>query len=370
MWPIVRDAFAEASPPIRRQFRLIVVFWLGMLALQTWDSRDGRGAAGVAEFLSAVLGSTGVALLGVAHTLQRTMEEASERTSRASRDSLQQVLLALPALGFAAGAVLAGAAVLMLLRALLGAELPLAIVGGIVYAGAVVWAAQTVNRSVRTLYAHASSSAAAAADARTQAAAAKIAALQARMNPHFLFNALNMIAALVRSDARAAEQAVENLADVLRRTLDRSAETLSTVRDEVDYVRAYLALEQQRWGDRLRVEWDVAGEALGASIPPLLIQPLVENALRHGLGSKLDGGTIRLCVRTDGGRLLLTVEDSGRGFARAWREGTGLGNLRERLAALYDGEASLTVSNREQGACVTVDVPHREIERSGDRVIG
>jgi len=360
MWPIVRDAFANASPEVRRQFKLIIMFWLVVLAAQAWDSRDGRGAAGVAEFLSAVLGVTGLALLGLAYTLQRTMEEAaSARRSAKDAEGLQQVLLAMPALGFAAGAVLGGAAVLMLLRGLLGAELALVIIGGALYAGAVLVAAHTVNRSARTLFMHASRSAAAAADARAQAAAAQLSALQSRLNPHFLFNALNTIAALVRSDPRAAEGAVENLADVLRRTVDRSAETLSTVRDEIDYVRAYLALEQQRWGDRLRVEWDIAEDALDAAIPSLLVQPIVENALRHGLGSRLDGGTIGLRASVDGGRLLVIVEDDGSGFARGWREGTGLGNLRQRLAALYNDGASLEVSNRDRGACVTVAVPHK-----------
>jgi len=362
MWPIVRKAFAEASPEIRRQFRLIVVFWLAVIALQIWDSPDGRGAAGVAEFLSALLGTTGVALLGVAHTLQRTMEEASARQAPSEADAVQQVLRTLPALGFAAGAVLGGAAVLMLLRALLGAELLLAIVGGTIYAGAVIIAARTVNRSVRTLFTHAARNARAAAEARSEAAAAQLSALQARMNPHFLFNALNTVAALVRSDRAEAERVVEDLSDVLRRTLERSASTTSTVREEIDYVRAYLALEQQRFGPRLRVERAVAPSALEAGLPPLVLQPLVENSLRHGLGSRIEGGTIRLAATVAAGRLVIVVEDDGNGFSRGWHEGTGLGNLRQRLSTSYGSEGILTVSDRRPGSRVVVEIPFAAAE--------
>ncbi len=110
------------------------------------------------------------------------------------------------------------------------------------------------------------------------------------MNPHFLFNALNTVASLVRSNPRAAEHVVENLSDVLRMTLARSAERMGTVDDELRYVQAYLALEQERWGDRLRVEGDVGEDARRWPLPPLTLQPVVENALRHGIGSRLVGG--------------------------------------------------------------------------------
>ena len=357
MWPIVREAFAEASAATRVQLRWIVVSWILLLGLQIWDSRDGRGPAGVAEFLSAVLGMTGLALLGLVHALQQVMAEAASRREHSRDPALQDVLIALPVLGFAAGALLSAATVLMLLRALLGAELFLAIAGIAVYGGLLVVAHRTVARSTRTLFAHASQNATLAAEARSDAAAAQVQALQARMNPHFLFNALNTVASLVRSNPRSAEQVVENLSDVLRRTLERSSGTSGTVRDEVDYLRAYLALEQQRWGDRLRVEWNVEDAALPAELPPLVLQPLVENSLKHGLTGSLDGGTIRVSARTDADRLLLAVQDDGIGFARGWREGTGLGNLRQRLLAHYNGDASLDVSAEPSGARVAVNLP-------------
>ena len=214
-------------------------------------------------------------------------------------------------------------------------------------------------QSARMLFRHAGESAAAAAQARGEAASAQFAALQARMNPHFLFNALNTVASLVRSDPPAAERVVENLSEVLRRTLERSSEVISTVEDEVAYVRAYLALEQERWGERLRVVWDVDETAAARSLPPLVLQPLVENALRHGLGGRIDGGTIHISVRATDGALAVTVEDDGAGFPPGWREGTGLGNLRQRLRTLYGDDAKLQTSAQCSGASVTVIVPSR-----------
>jgi hypothetical protein len=357
MWPIVREAFAGASAATRVQLRWIAASWILLLGLQIWDSRDGRGPAGVAEFLSAVLGMTGLALLGLAHALQQAMAEVAPRRERSRDPALQEVLIALPVLGFAAGALLSAATVLMVLRALLGAELPLALTGTAVYGGLLIVAHRTVMRSTRTLFAHASQNASLAAEARSDAAAAQVQALQARMNPHFLFNALNTVASLVRSDPPAAERVVENLSDVLRRTLERSSGRSGTLRDEVEYLRAYLALEQQRWGDRLRVEWSVDETALPALLPPLVLQPLVENSLKHGLTGSLDAGTIRISAHPHANRLLLSVQDDGIGFARGWREGTGLGNLRQRLVAHYNGDASLDVSAQPSGARVTVNLP-------------
>jgi signal transduction histidine kinase len=357
MWPIVRNALSDASPPIRSQIRWIVALWCGLVLLQIWDSRDAEGVAGVAEFLSAILGSTGVALLGAAHTLQRTMDESASRPRpREDAVAVQQVLLALPAIGFASGVALGAAAALMVIRALLGTEWLLTVSALTAYVGMLFFAGHTVTNSARTLFRHATHQAAIAAAARDQAAAAQLSALQARMNPHFLFNALNTVASLVRSNPPAAERVVENLSDVLRHTLRRSEGRAGTVEEEIEYLRAYMTLEQERWGSRLRFEWDVDDAARARELPPLVIQPLVENALAHGIGSRMDGGTIRVAVRA-GDSLTIRVADDGPGFPVRWQEGTGLGNLRERLRTIYGDRATLDVASDASGACVTVTVP-------------
>jgi two-component system sensor histidine kinase AlgZ len=360
MWPIIRDAFRDASPQIRSQIQWVGLFWAAMVMLQIWDSADGRGVSGLAEFLSALLATSGAALLGVAYGLQRTLDDSAGRGRPAGEQAaVDQVLIALPALGFASGVALGGATMLMLVRLLLGTEWQLAIAGFAAYSFLIVIAARTVLDSSRTLFRHATANAAAAATARGEATAAQLAALQARLNPHFLFNALNTVAALVRTNPPAAERVVENLSDVLRATLQRTAATTGTVKDEVAYVRAYLALEQERWGGRLSVSWNVAEEALDLALPPLLLQPLVENALRHGLGGRLEGGSVRIDVTLENGELLMRVTDDGVGFPQTWREGTGLSSVRRRLESAYGPAARMSLGQGGRGASVAVRLPAR-----------
>jgi len=357
MWPIVRDAFADASPAVRRQIKIVVFTWVILVAMQAWDSRNSSGPAGVAEFLSAVLGASGVALLGTAYTLQRTLDEPSAR-ARHDDPTVRQVLIALPGLGFAAGVALGAAAALMTLRLLLGAEFVLALIALPVYGAMLIVAGRTVNNSARTLFQYAVAQAAIAVDARSHAAAAQLAALQSRMNPHFLFNALNTVAAIVRTNPPAAERLVENLSDVLRTTLRRSSAPMSTVGEEIEYVRACLTLETERFGDRLRVGWTVEDGLMPVASPPLILQPLVENALTHGIGATADGGMIRIAVAGTGDRVTFTVEDDGPGFPGTLVERTGLGNLRERLATIYGDRAALTLeSGSSGGARASVSIP-------------
>ena len=358
VWRIIDDALTRASPGVRRQMRWMLAGWVAMLILQSWDSRNTEGAPGFAEFFSAVLGATGAGLLGVAHSLHLAMEEAAARPRRPDEaHGVEQALVALPAVAFVAGVVLGGAVLAWLLRYFLGVRPLLSFAAILIFGGLVLFAGWTVVRSARTLFVHASQQAAAAAQARSDATAAQLGALQARMNPHFLFNALNTVASLVRSDPRTAERVVENLADVLRRTLDQSAMSTTTVAAEVDYLRAFLALERERWGDRLRIAWNIADDARGAAMPPLILQPIVENALRHGIGSRIDGGSITIAVRRDDSRLVADVTDDGEGFVPGWREGTGLGNVRQRLETLFGPDARLQIDRLERGARVTVEIP-------------
>jgi signal transduction histidine kinase len=358
-WPIIRGALAGGSPQVRRLVRLVGVFVILMIALQIWDSRNSEGAGGVAEFVSVVLGICGIALLGLARALQLSMQDTEHSQPSSEAPAVARVLLALPAVGFVSGVALAGATVLMAVRGLLGTEWPLAVAGVALYGSLLVVAGTTVLSSTKTLFEFASRQARAAADHRAAATAARLDALHARMNPHVLFNALNTVAALVRSNPPAAERVVETLSDVLRQTLDRSADASGTVADEIAYVRACLSLESERWGDHLRVTWLVDDDVRQWPLPAFVIQPLVENALKHGLGSRIDGGHVRIATTRQGAALRVRVEDDGAGFPARWRDGHGLGNLRQRLEAMYGSRATMTVENLSPGAAVTVLLPRQ-----------
>lgn len=224
--------------------------------------------------------------------------------------------------------------------------------------GGLLWLAfRAAVHTSQFLYQYAERQAELAARAREEATEAQLSALQAQMNPHFLFNALNTVASLVRSNPRTAERTVEHLSDVLRRTLARSSRTSGTVAEEIEYLKAYLAVEQQRFGDRLSVEWSVTPDALRCSLPPLMLQPLVENALRHGLGARLEGGRLTIGVERNNGHLDLTVTDDGAGMPTRVTEGTGLGNLRRRLSTLYGDQARLTLETASPGTTVRLQLP-------------
>jgi LytS/YehU family sensor histidine kinase len=267
------------------------------------------------------------------------------------------ILIAVPVLSFVSGALLAGAAGILITRALLDSWVLLIPAG--VDLVLMLLVARFVSRTTRFLYRHGQDQAELAARAREEATQATLAALQAQMNPHFLFNSLNTVAALVRSDPVAAERTVENLAAVLRRTLDRSGRSMSTVRDEIEFLRAYLAVEQERWRSRLTVDMQVDSAALDCAIPPMTLQPLVENALKYGIGSRLEGGRLRVTAERRNGELRLSVSDDGPGFPNRYREGTGLGNLRRRLATLYGETAALELERQNGGAEVRIRMPAR-----------
>jgi len=204
-----------------------------------------------------------------------------------------------------------------------------------------------------------------------QLATARLAALQARLNPHFLFNSLNTIAVLVRDGNRAsATTVIEQLSDVLRRTLTNTAASEVSLGDELELVRQYLAVEQARFSDRLRSSTDVDPRLLSAAVPQFAVQHLVENAIRHGIAQRSDAGQIVVSATRDDDMLEVMVVDDGPGFReQPVPPGRGLANTLERLAALYGDRASLTVSTRSEGGTAAVlRIPHREIlnEPRGD----
>lgn len=177
------------------------------------------------------------------------------------------------------------------------------------------------------------------ADLQARLAQARLQALRMQLNPHFLFNTLNSVASLVQEDAKAAEEMIQSLSDLLRLTLNASDRQEITVREELHFLDRYLHIEQTRFGPRLRVAKQIEPAALDAIVPILILQPLVENAVKHGIESQLAPGVIGLTVEQVGDKLRLEVANSGRGLAAApnggVKEGVGLSNTRARLKELY-----------------------------------
>jgi two-component system LytT family sensor kinase len=175
-----------------------------------------------------------------------------------------------------------------------------------------------------------------AAQLRTRLAEANLQALQRQLHPHFLFNTLNTISALMHRDTEAADAMLERLGDLLRLTLDRVGTQHVSLKDELDFLRKYLEIEKTRFGERLQVHIEVDLATLDAAVPNLVLQPLVENALRHGIGPKIGGGRVDIIARRDGQDLWLEVRDNGVGLTSdAFHKGVGLTNTRSRLEHLY-----------------------------------
>jgi signal transduction histidine kinase len=195
----------------------------------------------------------------------------------------------------------------------------------------------------------------------TQLAEARLSALTAQLQPHFLFNALNTIAILVHENPDAAERVVVNLSALMRKTLEVSGTDLVPLREELRLLASYLDVEQARFEERLVVGWNVAADTENALVPHLVLQPIVENAIVHGLRPIPGPVTIDISARRDNGHVNVTVRDTGAGFdTTAAREGVGLGNTRARLDAVYRGAFALDVeSRRGDGTTVRLTIPYR-----------
>jgi two-component sensor histidine kinase len=198
-----------------------------------------------------------------------------------------------------------------------------------------------------------------AARAQAERARAELGALRARLQPHFLFNTLHSIRALVRREPEQAADAIERLGGLLRYVVDLegSESDLVPVREELEFARAYLELERIRLGERMAVEESIDPEALDVRIPALTLQPLLENAIRHGIAPRARGGTIRLAVRRAGAAIEIVVEDDGVGSDEPPENGAGIGlsTVRRRIASRYDGEGRFEVTTRP-GAGFRVDM--------------
>jgi two-component system LytT family sensor kinase len=193
---------------------------------------------------------------------------------------------------------------------------------------------------------------------------AKLAALSRQINPHFLFNTLNSVTSLIRLDPDQARQVVYKLSNILRRLL-RQQENLTALREELSFIDDYLAIEMIRFGDKLRVVKDIDPSTLDMLVPSMLLQPIVENSIRHGLSSKVDGGTVRLKSRMLGDRLQILVEDDGVGIpesklATLFELGIGVNNVNERLKVLFGDDYKMWIDSRMgEGTTTGIELPEQ-----------
>ena len=194
---------------------------------------------------------------------------------------------------------------------------------------------------------------------------ARLEALSSQINPHFLFNTLNSVSSLIRTSPEEARTMVVKLSRILRRRL-RNQDHFSPLHDELAFIDDYLAIELVRFGDKLRVEKHIEPGASDMLVPSMLLQPLVENSIRHGLSGKVEGGTITLRARRNGQRLLLEIEDDGVGIPEAqlsgiFNKGIGVSNVKERLKVLYNQDYRMLIDSQPgRGTRIEIEVPEMQ----------
>jgi hypothetical protein len=274
----------------------------------------------------------------------------------------------LPALGLAF-ALLAGFVLGSKLASLVGAPDPAALVlqdpvamrgfiGASLFVGVVVTAFFLYFSYTRGVREELERERRRAAEALQGETAARLALLQAQIEPHFLFNTLANVHALIEQDPTAASRTLHELNAYLRASLRRSRQMTATVGEEIELVEALLALGRARLGARLEHTVSVPAELRSIPLPPLLLQPLVENAIRHGIEPAIDGGKIDVDVRRSGAGLELTVADTGAGLNANAPEGVGLANVRARLASLYGANGKLLLyGNAPRGVIARLIIP-------------
>lgn len=196
-------------------------------------------------------------------------------------------------------------------------------------------------------------------DAERALGEARAQMLQAQMQPHFLFNALNTASALLRDEPDRGREVLLRLKSLVERTWTSVDAPMTTVEQELAFIRDQLTIEQERSADRLSVSWDIDERLSACAIPALSLQPLVENALKHGIAQTIDGGHIRIRVNRDADTLVATVADSSNALEPGWSMGTGLSNLRDRLAALYRSSARLMLTSDSGWTVATLRIPLR-----------
>ena len=191
-----------------------------------------------------------------------------------------------------------------------------------------------------------------------QLSEAKLGALRMQLHPHFLFNSLNAITVLVRDrKTREASDMLELLSRLLRQVLQREHGELIPLRRELQFIEEYLGIEQVRFSDRLSVRWEIDEVVRDALVPSFILQPLVENAVRHGIAKRAENGMIEVIAHREGRAVILTIRDNGPGYLPGSPEGVGLTNTRARLEALYGADAELKIESDSQGTVAIIRLP-------------
>jgi signal transduction histidine kinase len=212
-----------------------------------------------------------------------------------------------------------------------------------------------------------------AAQLETQLSEARLRTLQAELHPHFLFNTLHAISTLVHSRPDSADRMISRLSDLLRLTFDRSGAAEVPLQEELEFLQKYLEIEQTRFQDRLTVRFEIEPDTLDAEVPRLILQPLVENAIQHGVSPRSGPGSVQIASRLQNGRLWLEVRDDGVGLsagARArLRSGIGLANTRDRLDCLYGDAYRLDFSDGGQGLAVRIEIPYHSAVAASSEAI-
>jgi signal transduction histidine kinase len=211
-----------------------------------------------------------------------------------------------------------------------------------------------------------------ASQLETRLVEAQLKALQQQLHPHFLFNTLHAISALMHRDVEAADRTLMRLSDLLRLTLDNIGQQEVTLQTELEFLTKYLQIEQTRFADRLIIRFDVAPDALDVLVPNLVLQPLVENAIRHGVAKKAGPGHIDITARRDGDKLLMEVRDDGVGLSEsaltAIQKGIGVSTTRARLQHLFGADFRFEFHRLAAGLAVVVAVPWRTADAAAARV--
>ncbi|HST09456.1 MAG TPA: histidine kinase [Terriglobales bacterium] len=202
-----------------------------------------------------------------------------------------------------------------------------------------------------------------AARLNEQLSRAQLDALRRQLEPHFFFNTLNAIAGLVRENRNDdAVSMIASLGDLLRRVLDDSSKQEVSLGEEMEYLETYLDIQKTRFADHLQLSVNVPREFLSARVPSLILQPMVENAIEHGIGKRAAGGAIRIAAARDNGLLTLSVYNEGPAIPDDWeqrRSGVGISNVRARLQSLYGSASRLNIQNRDGGVEVQLSVPYK-----------